>query len=90
MVTLRLDDLLGDRSYYWLAQETGIAYSTIRRLASPKSERIYYTTLDKLCDALECTPGDCWQGSQFQNANGLERLRATLRRLSDQVNSSKY
>ena len=58
MVTLRLNELLGDRSYYWLAQETGIAYSTIRVLASPRSERIYYTTLDKLCDALECTPGD--------------------------------
>ena len=58
MVKLQLNELLGDRSHYWLAQRTGIAHSTIRRLASPKSQRIYYTTLDKLCDALKCSPGD--------------------------------
>ena len=58
MITLQIDKLLGDRSHYWLAQTTHIAHSTIRRLASPKSQRISYATLDKLCDALKCQPGD--------------------------------
>ena len=58
MIVLRIDKLLGERSHYWLAQTTGIAHSTIRRFARSKTQRINFATLDKLCDALECQPGD--------------------------------
>jgi DNA-binding Xre family transcriptional regulator len=58
MVTLQLNKLLGDRSHYWLSQATGIHHSTIQRLARPEAEGISYVILDKLCDALECEPGD--------------------------------
>ena len=58
MIKLQLNELLGNHSHYWLSQKTGIAHSTIRRLASPKSRRISYATLDKLCSALNCKPGD--------------------------------
>lgn len=58
MVTLQMEKLLGGRSHYWLAKETGIAHSTIQRLERPGAEKISYATLDKLCDALNCEPGD--------------------------------
>ena len=58
MITLQIDQLLGDRSHYWLAQTTRIAHSTIRRLASSRTHGISFATLDKLCDALKCQPGD--------------------------------
>lgn len=58
MITLQIDKLLGDRSHYWLAKSAGIAHSTIQELSGPNSEGIKYATLDKLCEALECEPGD--------------------------------
>ena len=58
MVTLQLDTLLGERSHYWLAQTTQLSHSTVKRLARPEARGISYYTLDKLCDALGCQPGD--------------------------------
>jgi putative transcriptional regulator len=58
MVELRLKERLGNRSLYWLAKQTGIAYSTIHKLATTATQGISFGVLDKLCDALECTPGD--------------------------------
>ena len=58
MITLQIDKLLGERSHYWLAKTTQIAHSTIQRLASSRTHGISFATLDKLCDALKCQPGD--------------------------------
>jgi len=58
MVTLNLNKLPGDRSHYWLAQTTHIALPTIQRMAKSKTQRIEFARLDKLCDALNCEPGD--------------------------------
>ena len=58
MVKLQINELLGDRSHYWLAKTAHIEYSVIRNLASQKSQRISYTTIQKLCDVLKCEPGD--------------------------------
>lgn len=46
------------RSFYWLAKQTGISYSTLWRMKKEKAVGINFVTLEKLCDALECTPGD--------------------------------
>jgi DNA-binding Xre family transcriptional regulator len=58
MITLQINELLGDRSHSWLAKITQTEYSVIRNLASQRSQRINYATLNKLCDALKCQPGD--------------------------------
>lgn len=58
MIKLQINTLLGDRSYWWLAATTQINYSIIRNLATHKSQRISYPTLEKLCVALNCEPGD--------------------------------
>jgi putative transcriptional regulator len=58
MVTLQLKNFLGVHSQYWLAKKTGLCHTTIGVLMSPRSQKISYDTLDKLCDAFNCTPGD--------------------------------
>ena len=47
-----------NRSLYWLAKETGITYSNLWRLKEGRTERITFLTLDKICSALKCQPGD--------------------------------
>lgn len=60
MIEIRVDELLGGhgRTFYWLAKETGISHTTLWRLKKGKSLGINFDTLEKLCHALECEPGD--------------------------------
>jgi putative transcriptional regulator len=46
------------RSLYWLAQETGIAYTTLHRLGRAKANSVDFRVLDEICGALDCQPGD--------------------------------
>jgi putative transcriptional regulator len=54
----RLDELLGDRSRYWLARETGISEGNLRKLARGQTTSIKFENLEKICKALGCMPGD--------------------------------
>lgn len=60
MVGIRIDHLLKEhgRTFYWLAKETGISHTTLWRLKKGKALGINFLTLEKLCQALECHPGD--------------------------------
>ena len=58
MITLNISKLLNGRSQYWLAQQTGIDHTTIGRLVSGESQGMRFGTLDKICEALGCEPGD--------------------------------
>ena len=58
MITLNISKLLNGRSHYWLAQQTGIDHTTIGRLVSGESQGVRFGTLDKICAALGCQPGD--------------------------------
>ena len=60
MIVLRLDKLLAKekRTFYWLAKETGVSHTTLWRLKKGKSVGINFETLEKICRALRCQPGD--------------------------------
>ena len=60
MIVLRLDKLLAKekRTFYWLAKETGVSHTTLWRLKKGKSVGINFETLEKICCALRCQPGD--------------------------------
>jgi putative transcriptional regulator len=61
MIEVRLKEMLESRgqSRYWLAKQTGIQYGTLMRIErADSSNRIELGTLDKLCAALNCQPGD--------------------------------
>ena len=60
MIEIRVDELLKGhgRSFYWLAKQTGISHTTLWRLKKGKALGINFDTLEKLCQALRCQPGD--------------------------------
>ena len=63
MIEIRLDELLSnhEKTFYWLAKETGISHTTLWRLKKGKALGINFDTLEKLCDALSCQPGQVLQ-----------------------------
>ena len=60
MIVPRLDKALAKekRTFYWLAKETGISHTTLWRLKKGKAVGINFDTLEKICRALSCQPGD--------------------------------
>jgi len=60
MIESGIDQLLKEhgRTFYWLAKETGISHTTLWRLKKGKALGITFVTLEKLCEALRCDPGD--------------------------------
>ena len=60
MIVINLDELLKrqKRTFYWLAKETGISHTTLWRLKKDKALGINFETLEKVCSALKCKPGD--------------------------------
>jgi putative transcriptional regulator len=60
MIEIRVDQLLvgHGRTFYWLAKETGISHTTLWRLKKGKALGINFETLEKMCEALKCQPGD--------------------------------
>jgi putative transcriptional regulator len=60
MIGIHIDELVKNRggSFYRLAKETGISHTTLWRLKKGKALGINFETLEKLCETLECQPGD--------------------------------
>lgn len=60
MIEVHVDGRLEElgRSFYWLAKETGISHTTLWRLKKGKALGINFATLEKMCLALDCQPGD--------------------------------
>jgi putative transcriptional regulator len=60
MIEIRVDHLLKTRgrTFYWLAKETGISHTTLWRLKKGKALGINFDTLEKMCQTLQCQPGD--------------------------------
>lgn len=60
MIRIRIDELLKERerTFYWLAKETGVSHTTLWRLKKDKAQGITFNTLEIVCKALKCQPGD--------------------------------
>ena len=86
MIEIRIDQLLRARSrtFYWLAKETGISHTTLWRLKKGKALGINFATLVKLCEALDCQPGDvfAFTNQKKQRTRNSLRTQATRRSLS--------
>ena len=59
-IIVRLDMQLARRKMKLteLSQRVGISIQNLSVLKTGKAKAIRFSTLDKLCRALECTPGD--------------------------------
>ena len=60
MINIRLDYVLLDRRMKLkdLSKATGIAVNNLSVLKTNKARAIRFSTLEALCKALDCTPGD--------------------------------
>ncbi len=60
MIILRLDRMMADRkmSLNELAARVGIANVNLSKIKTGKVSAIRFSTLDAICDALDCQPGD--------------------------------
>ena len=59
-IAVKLDGLLHDRrmTLTELADRLGMALANLSILKTGKARAIRYSTLDAICDALACQPGD--------------------------------
>lgn len=59
-IRITVKDLLKLRgqTLYWLSKTTGISYTTLWRLTKGRALGINFVTLEKICGALECQPGE--------------------------------
>lgn len=60
MIEIQLNELLQERgrTLYWLAKQSGIRYATIWNLSRGAAGRLSIDALDRICEALDCQPGD--------------------------------
>ena len=60
MIAIKLSRIMGDqrKSIQNVADETGLSRSTLSCLYNDKVTRVDLQTLDKLCECLNCEPGD--------------------------------
>ena len=76
MIAVKLDDLLHDRrmTLTELAESIGITLANLSILKTGKARAIRFSTLEAICDALACQPGDLLE---FQPESGAtEQPRA--------------
>ena len=59
-IILRLDRVMADRkmSLKELSEKVGIANVNLSKLKTGKVNAIRFSTLEALCDVLDCQPGD--------------------------------
>jgi putative transcriptional regulator len=59
-IVVKLDDLLHDRrmTLTELADRVGITLANLSILKTGKARAIRFTTLDAICEALSCQPGE--------------------------------
>lgn len=60
MIKFQLNELLEQRgqTIYWLWKQTGIRYATIWQMGKGEVSRLNLDALDRVCEVLECQPGD--------------------------------
>ena len=68
MIIVRLDVMLAKRkmSVTELSQRVGITLANISILKNGKAKAVKLATLDKICKALQCQPGDLleWEADE--------------------------
>ncbi len=62
-ITVKLDDLLHNRrmTLTELAERVGLTLANLSILKTGKARAIRFSTLDAICEALSCQPGDILQ-----------------------------
>jgi len=83
-IAIKLDDLLHDRrmTLTELADRIGMALANLSILKTGKARAIRFSTLDAICDALSCQPGDILV---FESERAERQRPSTARKRSARV-----
>lgn len=78
VIEVKIDELLEkrERTFYWLSKQTGVSHTTLWRLKKGKALGINFVTLEKICEALECEPGDILKLGSRKNAGKKRTAKA--------------
>ena len=70
-IILRLDRMMADRkiSLNELADKVGIANVNLSNIKTGKISAIRFSTLDAICDVLDCQPGDILEYRRIANGD---------------------
>jgi putative transcriptional regulator len=74
-ITVMLDDMLHDRrmTLTELATQTGMTLANLSILKTGKARAIRFSTLEAICDALACQPGDILRFDSDQTEKRSQR-----------------
>jgi putative transcriptional regulator len=80
-ISVKLDDILHDRrmTLTELADQLGMALANLSILKTGKARAIRFSTLDAICEALECQPGDILQ---FEPVQAVRKPIKSARRIA--------
>jgi putative transcriptional regulator len=72
-IAVKLDDLLNDREMTLteLAERVDITLANLSILKTGKARAIRFSTLDAICEALSCQPGDVLRFEPERAARGI-------------------
>lgn len=73
-IILRLDRVMADRkiSLNDLAEKVGIANVNLSKIKTGKVSAIRFSTLEAICDILDCQPGDILEFRREDNKKKIE------------------
>ena len=71
-IVLRLDRVMADRkmSLKELSEKVGIANVNLSKLKTGKVSAVRFSTLEAICEALDCQPGDILEYRREQTGGG--------------------
>lgn len=60
MVYLRVDEVLKEKnkSKYWFIKNMEGGYKALNSMINNETSSIHFDTIDKICEILECEPGE--------------------------------
>ena len=72
-IILRLDRMMADRKITLneLAKRVGIANVNLSNIKTGKVSAIRFSTLDAICDILDCQPGDILEYKRTENSKPI-------------------
>lgn len=73
-IVLRLDRVMADRkiSLNELSERVGVTNVNLSRIKTGKIRAIRFSTLDMLCEVLDCQPGDILEHISQEEADELD------------------
>lgn len=76
-IKFKIDEVLRERgqSLYWLSRTTGVSYTTLWRFTKDRALGINFATLEKVCIALGCAPGDLMELSAEEEKEKNKKSR---------------